>query len=150
MSNDIYKTKQLQIVSVKLPNECIVVRLMGVLDSSSVLELESAVKQWLDKGIVHFVFDLSGITQLTSSGAGFFINLHRILCDHRGVLLFTQPSEIVKEIFDLLGLTLCINIVPDLQTGRAIMNKITQGERIKDIKIGWSSAEKIVDKRVNE
>ena len=128
----------LQIVSVKLPNtEIVVVRLEGVLDSPAVPELESAVKQWLDKSIVHFIFDLSGITRMTSSGAGFFIQLHRLLCDHRGILLFTKLPQIVKDMFDLIGLTLYINIVPDLPSARAIMDKIIQGKEVKGIKIGW-------------
>lgn len=127
----------LEITTEKTPANWVAVSLKGSLDALTIADLEQVVEKLKSEGIYSFVLDLSGITQITSSGAGFFTKLLWTVHEHKGVLLLVQPGQAVKDIFDLIGLSeyLSKNIVPDYATAQNIMNRVADGEIVKGIKM---------------
>ncbi|MEK7448296.1 MAG: STAS domain-containing protein [Planctomycetota bacterium] len=127
--------KQLEIDVEKPPFDAALINLKGILNTVTVVELESLVqKEFLRLDKYYFIFNLSGITSISSAGAGFFIKLLSTVGEHKGVILFTQLSEQSKEMFNLLGLSAVLNITPDTKTAKNIMERILQGEIIKGLK----------------
>jgi anti-sigma B factor antagonist len=77
--------------------------LEGVLDAHNFETLEAIFEKHFENGIYRFVIDIKRLAYISSAGAGVFIGAVGTCQDNDGNIVLVQPSQEVKEIFELLG-----------------------------------------------
>src|SRR4030095_4351288 len=77
--------------------------LEGLLDAHNFETLEALFEKYFDNQQYRFVVDLKKLEYVSSSGAGVFIGAVGTCQDNAGNIVLLQPSQEVKEIFELLG-----------------------------------------------
>ena len=87
--------------------------LEGLLDAHNFETLEAIFEKHFDNGVYRFIVDISRLTYVSSAGAGVFIGAVGTCQDNDGNIVLVQPSQEVKEIFELLGV---FQIFPVVQT----------------------------------
>lgn len=86
--------------------------LEGLLDAHNFETLEALFEKHFATDNYRFVIDLKRLQYVSSSGAGVFIGAVGTCQDNDGNIVLVQPSQEVKEIFELLGV---YQIFPVLQ-----------------------------------
>ncbi len=87
--------------------------LEGMLDAHNFETLEDLFEKHFEKGTYRFVVDINRLSYVSSAGAGVFIGAVGTCQDNDGNIVLVQPSQEVKEIFELLGV---LQIFPVVQT----------------------------------
>ncbi|MEM7039166.1 MAG: STAS domain-containing protein [Bacteroidota bacterium] len=83
----------------------------GDLDANSSLEMDSYIQESIDKGIYNIHVDCSGLQYISSAGLGVFISFMEELGANGGKFVFSDMSENVYKVFQLLGLEALMTIV---------------------------------------
>lgn len=91
-----------------------VVALRGSLDGHTFVHLERTLNELLGDGQSRLVIDLSDLQYVASAGVGVFINIRHQAQERGGCLLLVNPGEVVREVFDILGLQALFDIQSDL------------------------------------
>lgn len=94
----------LTIKTMKTPDDIVIVGLNGSLDTNTENDLMDSIKKIQDEGVSNFVFDLSNLNTITSSGIGSFIKIANSCRDSYGNIVIVQPQSAVKEALELFGL----------------------------------------------
>jgi len=82
-----------------------IVSVKGELDAYSAPSLDEEVSALLGDGVSELVFDLSETKFLDSSGLRAILTAQRRLVDQNGTLELRTPSEPVRRLLDITGLT---------------------------------------------
>lgn len=82
-----------------------VIAITGELDAYSAPGLEAEVGKLLSDGVMDLVFDLGATRFLDSSGLRTILTSQRRLVDRDGRLALRAPSEPVRRLLDITGLT---------------------------------------------
>jgi len=67
--------------------------------------LESEINTIFDRGIFNIEFDLKELQFISNAGAGVFIGAAGTVSDNNGEIKIINPSDNIREVFDLLGLS---------------------------------------------
>lgn len=94
-----------QIAKEKLPDGVVALSVRGFLDAHTYEELEKALADLFENGSHKLVVDLSGLDYISSAGAGVFIGAIGTAQENDGNIILIRPTQNVKEVFDLLGLS---------------------------------------------
>lgn len=86
-------------------NNIIMMHLEGYLDAHTFDQLEDTIENLFDNDFYQLVIDLSGLEYISSAGAGVFIGALGTAQENGGDIVFLNPTDEVREIFDLLGLS---------------------------------------------
>ena len=89
------------------------VRVHGFLDAHTFEQLEEAIREIFDEGCFKLVVDLARVDYISSAGAGVFIGARSESQENGGDIVLLNPTEGVREVFDLLGLTQIFKLVDD-------------------------------------
>ncbi|HEY5172148.1 MAG TPA: STAS domain-containing protein [Acidimicrobiia bacterium] len=89
-----------------------VVTIQGELDAYSAPSLEEEVSHLLGDDVTELVFDLSATKFLDSSGLRAILTAQRRLAERDGRLALHAPSEPVRRLLDITGLTDHFTIEP--------------------------------------
>lgn len=89
------------------------VKTVGFLDAHTFVQMEEEIVKLFNSNIYRIAVDLSELEYISSAGAGVFISNVGEAMQNGGNIVFVNPSEPVREVFDLLGLT---QIFPIVQT----------------------------------
>lgn len=76
----------------------------GIIDGSTVTELEERFEQLKKEGRIRFIFDFKDLEYISSAGIGFFMKEADAAKELRGVLVLMHLSPRVSRIFELLDL----------------------------------------------
>lgn len=77
----------------------------GYLDAQTYEDLEEEINDLFDENHHRIVIDLSEVDYISSAGAGVFIGAIGTARDHSGDIILLNPTENVREVFELLGLS---------------------------------------------
>lgn len=77
--------------------------LQGYLDAHNFEKLEALFERYFEESVYRFVVDIRRLEYVSSAGAGVFIGAVGTCQDNGGNIVLVQPSQEVKEIFELLG-----------------------------------------------
>jgi stage II sporulation protein AA (anti-sigma F factor antagonist) len=88
-------------------------RVEGFLDAHTFEQLEEAIRVVFDGGCFKLVVDLGRVDYISSAGAGVLIGARSESQENGGDIVLLNPTENVKEVFDLLGLTQIFKVVND-------------------------------------
>jgi anti-anti-sigma factor len=94
----------LVIKTMKMPDDIVAVGPEGVLDSNTEKDFVDTIKKLQDDGICNFIFDLSKLNAITSSGIGSFIKIATSCKENYGNIVIVQPQPSVKEALKMFGL----------------------------------------------
>ena len=95
----------MQSVSFEAVGEITVVRVRGDLDMETAPQLRDCLADLEDLGRYSLVVDLQDVTSLDSTVLGVFIGARKRLRSHGGALVLVAPSEAVRHLFQLIGMS---------------------------------------------
>ncbi|MBP7998091.1 MAG: STAS domain-containing protein [Chloroflexi bacterium] len=81
------------------------VEVSGRIDSSNASELDETLKQLADQDRHQLILNLSRVEYMSSAGLRAIVSALRTAKKSNGDVRMSQPSERVKEVLDLAGLT---------------------------------------------
>jgi anti-anti-sigma factor len=84
-------------------DQILIVRPNGNVSKPVAAELEELLKAAMDDGVTCMVFDLSGLTQISSEGLRTILNTVKTLRDARGLVAIVGLSEQVRGVFEVGG-----------------------------------------------
>lgn len=87
------------------------IKTAGFLDAHTFTKMENEILRLFNSNIYRIAVDLSELEYISSAGAGVFISNVGEATQNGGNIVFVSPSEPVREVFDLLGLTQIFPIV---------------------------------------
>ena len=96
-----------QITTEKLgnPKGVTFIGIRGYLDAHTFEEMEKTINELFEGGVYRLIIDLSRLDYISSAGAGVFIGAIGTAQENDGNIVLVNPTQNVKEVFDLLGLT---------------------------------------------
>lgn len=83
-------------------NDIIYLRINGYIDTSTSLELVNKLKTILNKNIVQFVIDLSGVNYVSSAGWGVFVGEIKSVQEQGGDIKLINMTPDVFDVFQML------------------------------------------------
>lgn len=89
----------------QLSPEVTMIHVAGWLDAHTFEYMEQTVNNLFDEGKVRLAVDLSNVEYISSAGAGVFIGTLSSSHERGGDIVLLNPTEPVKEVFDMLGLS---------------------------------------------
>lgn len=90
-----------------------VLELKGYLDAHTAPKLEETFQDLIDKGNHQIVVNCSNLTYISSAGLGVFMAFVEDLRDKQGDIKFSNMTDKVFNVFDLLGFPLLYEIFKD-------------------------------------
>lgn len=112
----------LVVKTMKMPDDIAVIGLEGILDNNTENEFAETIKKIQDDGINHFVFDLSKLNIITSSGIGSFIKIANSCRENYGNIIIVQPQPAVREALQIFGLFNFIRTADDVNSAVKIFS----------------------------
>lgn len=103
--NNFNFTTELQESSVKIS-------ISGFLDAHTAPILESAIKQQIENKIYNIQIDFGKLDYISSAGFGVFMEFIEEIRQNGGDIVFTNMSEKIKKLFELLGFDILFKIKP--------------------------------------
>lgn len=97
--------------------------LEGSLDAHNFDTLEDLFEKHFETGTYRFVVDINRLGYVSSAGAGVLIGAVGTCQDNDGNIVLVQPSQEVREIFELLGV---LQIFPVVQTRNEAVEVLTK------------------------
>ncbi|MCK5578524.1 MAG: STAS domain-containing protein [Planctomycetes bacterium] len=113
-----------QITTEKLGNSIVFLSLAGHLDSITSVSLEETFQKFYDQQIYKFIVATDGLSYISSRGISIFASFLDKVRHQQGDLVLVNPARAVKSIFDMLGLTKIITIVPDQESAVKYLQKM--------------------------
>jgi anti-anti-sigma factor len=86
-------------------NDVMNVGLDGMLDTAASYELEERSFQLIEEGNSKFIFDLTALNFIASSGLRVFLAIAKRLDKNKGRILLCGLQPDIKEVFDVSGFT---------------------------------------------
>ncbi|MBI4602907.1 MAG: STAS domain-containing protein [Planctomycetes bacterium] len=97
--------------------------LEGLLDAHNFETLEGLFEKYFAQDAYRFVIDLRRLEYVSSSGAGVFIGAVGTCQDNGGDIVLVQPSQEVREIFELLGVLQIFPVVRTREEAEEVLAK---------------------------
>lgn len=94
----------------------LIISLAGSLDGHTFVEFEKYMNDVVTKGAKRVVVELSRLSYVASAGVGVLINAQQQLNDRGGNMSLVQPSAVVNEVFEILGLEALFAIHKDMES----------------------------------
>ena len=84
----------------------------GEMDANTSLIMDEKIQEWMDKHQFNFHVDCSELKYISSAGVGVFLSFQDEVETQSGKFVFSNMSDNIYEVFELLGLHLLMKIVP--------------------------------------
>jgi anti-sigma B factor antagonist len=95
---------QFQLETIGLSDDCAVLRVTGEVDVSTAPGLRERIRELADKGTVHVIADLSGVSFLDSTGLGALMGGLKRLREHEGNLALVITAARILRVIQITGL----------------------------------------------
>lgn len=90
-----------------------VIRVNGRIDSSNAPEFDNELKAIMEDGRYNIALNLAHVNYMSSAGLRALISALRECKKHSGNVVLAAPSDRVKEVLELAGLTSIFNMYTD-------------------------------------
>jgi anti-anti-sigma factor len=97
-------------INSELQNEVMIITIEGRLDANTSGSLESRFLQYVEEGRNLFIFNLSGLSFVSSAGLRSLLVAAKKTKAIHGKLVLTQMNEHVREVFDMSGFSTIFTI----------------------------------------
>jgi anti-anti-sigma factor len=95
----------IQLTLDKLNQTSCVVHMTGYIDTYNSPYCQKQIDQFVQQGLANIVFDLGGVTYISSTGVAVFPSTLKKVKDLAGDIILAAVRPRVEEVFDLLGFT---------------------------------------------
>ena len=95
----------LRIKTDTLDDGTIILATEGYLDAHTFEDLEKTFQSLFEENVYQVIVDLEKLDYISSAGCGVFIGAIGTAQENNGNVVLLNPSDSVREVFDLLGLT---------------------------------------------
>lgn len=99
-----------------------VINVTGWLDAHTFELMEQAVNNLFAAGTFKLIINLAGVEYISSAGAGVFIGALSSAKEQGGEIVLMNPTQPVREVFDLLGLSQIFKFAANVQQGVQLAN----------------------------
>lgn len=113
---------EFKITGKRITNDILLINVAGFLDAYTFERLENAINSAFKQNIYKIVVNMEHVDYISSAGAGVFIGALSKTHEKNGNIVILKPTDNVKEVFNLLGLTLIFTIVEDINAAVAAFN----------------------------
>ncbi|MCS7086070.1 MAG: STAS domain-containing protein, partial [Bacteroidia bacterium] len=86
-------------------------------------DLKNAFDAYLEKGINHFIIDLTNLQLINSNGLGVFITLYTKVRNKRGEMILCNPSQNIATLLAITKLNSVFTVAPSVEEGLKLLNK---------------------------
>jgi len=100
-----------------------ILSIVGEIDASSSIELDLAIAKSVGEGFKKIVVDCTALEYISSAGLGVFMSYIEELKDKKTTLVLYGLKERVLNTFSILGLADLLNIRPDKQEAKTLVNE---------------------------
>lgn len=107
----------------KLKDDIIKIAIVGELDASGAINLDTIIKKSLEDRHFNIVVDCIRLDYISSAGLGVFISYLAEINEHNGKLVFYNMNEKVKNVFNILGLQNIVTITGDLSEAKKVLHE---------------------------
>lgn len=105
-------------IEVEDSGEISLVKVEGYLDAKTFEQMEEALSKLFEAEHYKIIIDLSLVEYISSAGAGVFIGAIGTAQENNGNILLLSPTDNVKEVFDLLGLSQIFKFASSLEEAK--------------------------------
>lgn len=109
-------------IEVEQNGDISLVKVEGYLDAKTFEQMEDALSNLFNEGQFRIIIDLSMVDYISSAGAGVFIGAIGTSQENEGNIVLLNPTDNVKEVFDLLGLSQIFKFAATLDEAKAAFN----------------------------
>ena len=102
-------------------NEVSVLVVVGEVDASSSIQLDSAIKETLEKGAKKILVDCKSLDYISSAGLGVFMSYIEEMKKHNATMVICDLNEKVLNVFGILGLDQLLTICDNREKGMEIL-----------------------------
>lgn len=99
------------------------IKARGYLDANTSDDLDELIAAVLQEGCCKIAFDLSGVTFISSAGAGVLMAAFKLAQSQGGGVVFINPSDNVRGVFKTLGLHEIFAIVGSARSAAARLSE---------------------------
>jgi anti-sigma B factor antagonist len=100
----------------------VVLKVSGRLDAENAHQFQSACEQWIAKGEIHIVVELSDLQYVSSMGLSSFMAVAKSLQPKAGSLILCRLQGLPKQVFELTRL---ISVFPVFDTADAALASLS-------------------------
>ena len=108
------ETNEQLTLNLQKENNAIVVQPIGLIDTYNSGFFQKQITKIIENGFINIVFDMSGLTYVSSTGIGSFAAFLKQIKAKSGIIVIIEFQPKIKEVFDLLGFTQFFNIKKNL------------------------------------
>lgn len=88
---------------------------VGEMDANTSLDVDDKLQECIDGGQYNYHIDCSGLTYISSAGVGVFLSHQDSLESNGGKFVFSNMTDNIFQVFELLGLHLFMKIVANAE-----------------------------------
>lgn len=111
-------------LSYQIEGGILIIRVEGKIDQFIIDQLDKRINQFMNKTeVLKLVVDLSNAPYMGSTLLGKFVELHRIIDNSGGILIFSGLRPFIKNLFSVTKLNTVFNVADDFLQARYIIEK---------------------------
>ena len=99
------------------------INVVGWLDAHTFELMDQAINNLFNTGTKHVIVNLGQVEYISSAGAGVFIGALTTAQEHNGQIVLLNPTQPVREVFDLLGLSQIFRIASNVRDAVTLVKK---------------------------
>lgn len=82
-----------------MDGDIVVIGLVGDLVAATAEELKRQVAKLLQKNFNNILVELGNVNFMDSSGLGSCMSIHKMVKEHKGMIIYVKPNDIVAKVF---------------------------------------------------
>ena len=91
-------------INVERDFELVTLGITGRVDTTTAPNLESVIKE-LSEDTKELIFDMSGIEYISSAGIRVLLGAYKKMNSHLGTMRIEKANDMVREVFEMTGLS---------------------------------------------
>lgn len=95
----------------------------SLLGETERVSLKNEFDAYLDKGVNHFIIDLTNLQLINSNGLGVFITLYTKVRNKRGEMVLCNPSQNISTLLAITKLNSVFTVAASVEEGLKLLNK---------------------------
>lgn len=100
----------------------VIIQPSGDLDANSSIDMDGVISGYVQQGKYNLLINCAELNYISSAGLGVFIAYLKPIQENKGHLVFTNMSEKVRNVFEILGLDKLVEIKSKEEEGAKLFS----------------------------
>ncbi len=105
----------IQIQTVGSQSDIVLIKIRGFLDTSSAYQLQEKADNLIGDGIYKYIINCEHLEHISSAGIEVFHGMAQKLQGNNGGIIFTNISDKIYKLFEMIGMTVFFQIKDTIQ-----------------------------------